>query len=197
MIDYTSKLLPGHSYHIYSRANGKENIFSTDENYKYFIDKYKQYILPIADTYCYCLMPNHFHFIVRFKTEEELILIEKDIKDHSRFFSKKFQHFLNSYSKSFNKQKGRKGSLFMHPFKRKEINTATYFIKLIHYIHHNPVAAELCKTVYEWKYSSFNAIIQNKKSLVQKDAVLSLFEDLENFLYVHQAPPGLTRINMF
>ena len=59
-------------YHIYNRANGNEKIFVEKDNYRYFMDKYKQHINPIADTYCYCLMPNHFHFLIRIKTENEV-----------------------------------------------------------------------------------------------------------------------------
>jgi putative transposase len=198
MIDYTSKLLPGNTYHIYNRANGKEELFSMNENYKYFLDKYKRYIVPIADTYCYCLMPNHFHFLIRFKTEKELTMLnETSIENYPKFFSEKFRRFLNSYSKAFNKQKGRRGSLFMHPFKRKEIGDVKYFRKIVHYIHCNPVAAELCKAPYDWKYSSFNAIVRSKNSLLKREDVINLFDDVENFIFVHQNPPELTGVNAF
>ena len=189
MIDYRSKLLPGHTYHVYSRANGKDKVFLTDENYRYFLQKYRQYIVPLVDTYCYCLMPNHFHFLIRFKTEEELTKsIEENYSDLSTFISIKFQYFLGSYSKAFNKQNRRKGSLFMHPFKRKLIQDDYYFRNLIHYIHYNPIAAELCKKPNEWNYSSFNAIIRTSNSLIEKKVVIDTFETIENFIYVHQYP---------
>ncbi|MCF6359136.1 MAG: transposase [Cyclobacteriaceae bacterium] len=59
-------------YHIYNRANGNENLFRSDENYEYFLKKWGEYISDIADTYAYCLMPNHFHFLIKTKTEIEL-----------------------------------------------------------------------------------------------------------------------------
>jgi|SRR4051812_15631743 putative transposase len=187
MIDYRLKLLPGHTYHIYSRANGKEAIFFTDANYNYFLNKYKHYIYPIAETYCYCLMPNHFHFLVQFRAEKELVkLIEKDNTDASAFISTQFQYFLGSYTKAFNKQNARKGSLFIHPFRRKHVRDNDYFRNLIRYIHHNPIVAELCKKPDEWQYSSFNAIVKESHSLIQKKTVLDAFENLENFNYVHQ-----------
>ncbi|HET6227831.1 MAG TPA: hypothetical protein VFF27_16220, partial [Bacteroidia bacterium] len=97
MIDYRLKLLPEHIYHIYSRANGKEPIFLSDANYKYFLNKYKHNINPIADTYSYCLMPNHFHFLLRFRAEQELIsLMKKNCNDASDFIFIQFQYFLGS-----------------------------------------------------------------------------------------------------
>ncbi len=59
-------------YHIYNHANGFENIFNEERNYRFFLEKYQFYISPIADTLAYCLMPNHFHFLIKIKSEEEL-----------------------------------------------------------------------------------------------------------------------------
>jgi putative transposase len=195
MKDYTPTLKPAYTYHIYNRAHGKEALFLHPEHYKFFIYKYKQYIVPVADTFCYCLMPNHFHFLIRFKDEDQLnLLISRDDTNSSEFLSSQFQHFFNSYSKAFNKQQGRKGSLFMRPFKRKMVNSINYFTKLVHYIHFNPVVAELCNRPQDWKYSSFNSILSHSNSLLKRKELISLFEDLENFLYVHQHPPTLTGI---
>jgi REP element-mobilizing transposase RayT len=60
-------------YHIYNHANGFENLFLSDENYRFFLEKYFLFISPIADTYSYCLMPNHFHLLVKIKDEKEII----------------------------------------------------------------------------------------------------------------------------
>jgi len=78
-------------YHIYIRANGNELLFKTKDYYHYFLQKYDSYISLIAETYCYCLMPNHFHFLVRIKRENDLTenfkdKIRKDNhKDHTGF----------------------------------------------------------------------------------------------------------------
>jgi putative transposase len=66
--------LPGREYHVYNHGNAKDDLFSSSENYHYFLKKYKEYINPIADTFAYCLMPNHFHFALRIKEEEELLI---------------------------------------------------------------------------------------------------------------------------
>jgi REP element-mobilizing transposase RayT len=66
-------LEPERMYHIWTHANGSENLFRTDENYRYFLDKYTWYIQPVADTFAYCLMPNHLHLMVRVKGEEDVL----------------------------------------------------------------------------------------------------------------------------
>jgi len=54
-------------YHIYNRGNNRENIFLEERNYRYFLQLYLKYIEPIAWTFAYCLLRNHFHFLVRIK----------------------------------------------------------------------------------------------------------------------------------
>ncbi len=63
-------LIPNTSYHIFNHANGFENVFREKENYRFFLEKYQQHISPIAETYAYCLMPNHFHLVIRIRKRE-------------------------------------------------------------------------------------------------------------------------------
>jgi putative transposase len=63
---------PGNLYHLYTHANGFENLFKSDENYSYFLQRYEHFIDPVADTLVYCLMPNHIHFLIQIKSEAEI-----------------------------------------------------------------------------------------------------------------------------
>jgi hypothetical protein len=74
-------LKPEYTYLIYSRANGNELLFKIKDNYRYFLQKYDSYISLIADTYCYCLMPNHFHFLNKIKGENDL---KENLRDKIR-----------------------------------------------------------------------------------------------------------------
>jgi REP element-mobilizing transposase RayT len=69
----TAPLVPGMYYHIYNRGNNREDLFIEKRNYPYFLSLYKKHIEPIADTYAYCLLRNHFHTSLRIKTEEEYL----------------------------------------------------------------------------------------------------------------------------
>jgi len=57
----------GQYYHVYNRGNSGENIFVEERNYPYFLDLHVKYIEPIADTFAYALLRNHFHLLVRIK----------------------------------------------------------------------------------------------------------------------------------
>ncbi len=65
-------------YHIYTHANGSENLFRNEENFSYFLKRYQEFIPGVADTLAYCLMPNHLHLLVRIKTEADLITFFKN-----------------------------------------------------------------------------------------------------------------------
>jgi len=77
-------LTPSKYYHIYNHANGFENIFNKERNDRFFLEKYQFYISPIADTLAYCLMPNHFHLVIRIRKRE---VIEKQIQNKSTKFN--------------------------------------------------------------------------------------------------------------
>jgi len=112
-------LEPDKYYNIYNHANGKENLFVNKGNHKLFFEKYEYYINPIADTFAYCLMPNHFHFALRIKTEKEIVenrseslkLSESSTDERiKKYLSKQFSNLFSSYTQAFNKQQKRKGS---------------------------------------------------------------------------------------
>lgn len=191
MANFRIPFEPEKVYHIYSHSNGKENIFKTSDNYLYFLKQYTKYSSEIAETFAYCLMPNHFHFIVRIKPENKLKEVfnkklQKTKEDTLyRFISHRLGSFLNSYSKAFNKQEGRMGSLFTPNLHRRHINDISYLRKAIIYVHCNPIHHGFTKDFLTWRYSSYLSIISAKPTLLLRNEVIDLFDDLENFRHCH------------
>ncbi len=60
-------LQPGHYYHLYNRGNNREDLFRAERNYRYFLELYAYHIEPVAETFAYCLLRNHFHLLVKIK----------------------------------------------------------------------------------------------------------------------------------
>ncbi len=147
-------------YHICNHANGNENLFREEDNYAFFLAKWQKYISPIADSYAYSLMPNHFQFLIKVKDQEEIkqILHLTGFENLSGVISKQFSNLFNAYAKAYNKRFNRRGSLFIRPFKSKEVNTKPYLSRLVFYIHHNPVHHGFTSSIETWPHSSYQDI---------------------------------------
>ena len=93
-------LRPDRSYHILNHANGFENIFRVEANFVYFLEKYRLFIPPIAETYAYCLMPNHFHLVVRIRKRETIEALIRMNNDPSiRYNFSKVASIAKNFSK--------------------------------------------------------------------------------------------------
>ena len=176
-MSYHIPLEPESYYHIFSRAIGNEKLFKEDKNYLYFLGKYKKYIRPIADTYCYCLLPNHFHFLIRIKPEQELNSV-RPIQSFSNLF--------NSYTKAINKTYNRKGSLFIDYLRHGEVKDNAQLCATAFYIHKNPVHHGLCEKLEDWKWSSFNAVSSLQPSTLKREDVLQCFNGEDEFRTYHK-----------
>jgi len=181
-------LKPDQFYHIYNRGNNKENLFNVDKNYHFFLKKWQKYLDDFIDVWAYCLMSNHFHFLVRVKKDEELknLLPDSKIQRIPDLVSNQLRKLFISYTKSFNKTYDRTGSLFQKPFKRVKVNTRNYLKHLIHYIHHNPIHHGFVENYRDWPYSSYHAIISQQPSKIKRQRVLNLFGGQKSFFSYHQ-----------
>ncbi|HZI24926.1 MAG TPA: hypothetical protein VFD46_07615 [Chryseolinea sp.] len=124
-----STLEPGCLYHIYNHAVGNDKLFLSEENYRYFLRRYEHFIPQVAETYAYCLMSNHLHFLVEVKNQ--ILIPENSRYSESQFVSKQFSNLFSSYSQAFNKQQRRMGNLFISNFKRSKVDAEEYLTTLI------------------------------------------------------------------
>ncbi len=184
----TEPLNPNCYYHIYNRGINSGKIFKEASNYDYFLKQYMKYILPVAETYAYCLLSNHFHLLIRIRQELEIVNnIKIDTgKPISFFISNQFAKFFNSYTQSYNKAYRRTGSLFESPFRRIEIGDDFYLAALINYIHQNPQNHGVINDFMKYKYSSYNSLISNKPTNLMRKEVLEFFGNKEAFINFHE-----------
>lgn len=193
----------GDYFHIYNRGINSCNLFRTAANYEHFLALYEEYMMPVADTYAWVLMKNHFHLLVRIKNRHEIGNIP--IKEHSGSISsgrntgsytpalgsKKYNpthqiaHFFNAYAQSVNKQWERTGSLFEHPFKRKLIGNRWYLKQVILYIHNNPVHHGFCSHPIEYPWNSYSTCISVKSTRLKREELIAWFDNIDNFKTSH------------
>ena len=177
---------PGKFYHIWNRGNNRENLFYSSHNYEYFIRLYADYLDPVVETYAFCLLPNHFHLLVRIKSFLEVSPAgETSNTRKSNPVSLAFQRFFTAYSQAINIQERRTGSLFEKPFKRLEINTTRQLANLVHYIHTNPQKHGIIDDFRQYPWSSYNRIIRDRPSKLKKEEVMNWFSTKENYVNYH------------
>jgi REP-associated tyrosine transposase len=198
---------PNVYYHIYNRANGNENLFREEGNYFYFLRQWNKYISPVADSYAYCLMPNHFHFLIKVRNEKKLndFLLgklsdgTKSLADTgiNKIISLQFSHLFNSYSQAYNRMFERKGSLFSPNFKRKAIDSKAYLANVIKYIHHNPVHHGITVGPEDWPHSSIHALLSIKPTALKRKEALEQFGGFNQFKNISNEPlAGLDKLEM-
>ena len=206
-------LVPGNFYHIYNRGNNRENIFIQERNYSYFMELWWKHISPIAETWAFCLLRNHFHAAVYIKEQADLTGLTTDFvnpnprvdeeespsnlrgdlsglkpKDPSKYFS----NFFNAYTRGVNIATQRTGALFERPFKRIPIDNESYLMRLVVYIHQNPQKHGFVTDFRDWNFSSYHSIIGNAPTRLQKDKVLQLFGSHADFIRIPDEIQPLT-----
>jgi putative transposase len=172
---------PGNYYHIYNRGINREEIFIEDEHYFKFLSLCKKYIPRSSDVLAFCLLPNHFHFLVYILDYPDRVL-----PPCQGGASLQLSHLFNAYAQWFNKRTDRTGSLFQRPFKRIKITDEDYLRKLIYYIHRNPLHHRKCENPENYLFSSYQNILSNQNTILKRDEVLEWFGGRANFIEFHK-----------
>ena len=172
--------LPDNYYHIYNRGNNRQTVFFEPENYLYFLRGIKKYLLPVADVIAYCLMPTHYHLMVRVK---DLDKQNSEVFKTSEFsVSKAMMRLSVSYTKAINKRFERVGSLFQGAFQEKAIKNSTHLLHLCRYIHANPVKDGLVASPEDWLYSNYLEWLGEREgTLFDPNFVKDQFSSVEEY----------------
>lgn len=189
-------------YHIYNKGNAGVNIFYKDENYIYFLKKYDQYLSDYIETFAYCLMPNHFHLLVRLKDKMDCLprkdfpsLEDLESLQMGEVVSELFRRFFMGYSKSVNIQECRTGSLFQKNFKRKLVDSNEYFTRVVAYIHRQCQHHGFTNfTDKDYPWSSYNRMLLDSKSKLMKKEVIDWFGGREHYVKFHKEQLSLNDI---
>lgn len=160
---YSSKF-----FHVIVQGIRKEYIFNRES----FINKYKEIILKSQIKYdvtiiAYCIMNNHAHILLYCQNIQNMSAFMKSVN--------------TSYALFYNKFLDRAGYVFRDRFVSEPINTITYLLNCIAYIHNNPVKANMVDSVEKYPYSSYMDYI-NKNGIATKDVINLVFDNSNNYI---------------
>lgn len=174
-------------YHLYNRGVEKRNIFLDEQDYKVFLHFLKRYLTKAPESpdrlqpgwkfdlfdklklIAYCLMPNHYHFLIQQTTKEA-------ISDFMRALA-------NSYVRYFNEKYERVGPLFQGTYKGILVENEIYLLHLTRYIHLNPgevQPGDRLNLVREYPYSSYGEYLGVRQtSWIHPEEILSFFKSAQ------------------
>lgn len=176
----------GEFYHIYNRGNSKNPIFLDNDDFQFFLLRLHQNLFPEEWTknryyriqplppdsfslVSYCLMPNHFHFLIRQNREFTTgKLILKLCTSYSKYFNKKYDHV---------------GHVFQDRFKQINIADNEYLLWLSAYIHLNPKTSALVKNLRDYLWSSYGEYVNDSiKGLCNKSFIMDQFKNIKSLV---------------
>jgi len=166
-------------YHVILRGVNRQDIFCDKEDRWKFLDRLAYYKgIGAYKIYAYCLMDNHVHILIQELNEPLSTSIKRISSSYVLWFNKKYQ---------------RSGHLFQERFRSEVVETESYFLTVLRYIHQNPIKAKIVEQASAYPWSSYNEYFQKKPGLVDKDYVLAIFDRipekaLKSFDEFHIAP---------
>jgi len=136
----------------------KERLFLNSANYLYCISLLHKYVEKYSVSLsAYCLMPNHYHFVLR--------------QEEDGSISRCIQTLFNAYTQGFNKVTGHEGTVLQGEAKRILVESDEQLVHLIRYIHLNPVVAGMVEFPEEWRFSDYSEWIDQREA---SEAILQI-----------------------
>jgi len=194
-MSYRAELIAtGEYYHVMNRGVEKRSTFIDERDNQRFIEMIAYYYRsqpptsysqrsriqlrkleihnwghPLVEMVAYCLMPNHFHFLIKPVIDGGL----------ATFMAR----LTNAYTRAFNTRYKRVGALFQGAYKAVHIESNTQLLHVCRYIHLNPIVANLVKEPAEFRWSSHKFFASGKSSLVPIDQsiILEQFSERADF----------------
>lgn len=198
-INYWHEYLPDAFYHIYNRSSHSNNIFHDVEDYNFFINRYKKYFSNFFDTYAYCLLPNHYHFLIKVKKEKDfrpklqfvkitntINLYLKGEISMNELVEDQFRRFHSSYALTLNNKHNTRGQVFMNRHKRILEESEAKVEYILCYIHHNPIHHNFCTNYTEWRFNSYLDYINRDSHIVNLKSGLQFLGGYDRFISIHE-----------
>jgi len=183
-------LVQNEVYHIFNRGVEKRNIFLNEKDYKHFLETLEYYQVPnniklskksllrpkrtanesLVEILCYCLMPNHFHLLIRQKCDNGISIFMNRV--------------LNSFTKYFNTKNERIGPLFQGRFKAVRIESDEQLLHVSRYIHLNPLVSDIVGDLknYQWSsYPVYAGLVESQNISINPQDILAHFSSNEDY----------------
>jgi len=201
---------PEKTYRLKYHASADNCLFNSDESYIHFLKCFTETMLPLLNTYAYCLLPKEFSYLVEVKSEKEIfdfLKHENRIPEEQLNFSsykelsdtaapqignmfalqvtKQFHGFIHQANGLLSKTTSPKIKINASSVQKESIESNEAFIETIIDIHNKPCEMGLSELPEKWKFSSYSAYLSDKPSAIKRDKALNLLNDKIGFRAAH------------
>ena len=202
-----NQLLPDKIYLVSSVSSNDTAFFSKEEDYLLFLKLYKENLSSVLSTLSFCLLPNELHLVIKINAEQDLFnfykqndffpdeneslesikklnqsLAAQNFNVFDKHTQKLFANFLNSFvAESKNQKQLSFNKIAKQGFSKVELNSNQDIVSTITNLHLLPIKYKYCSQISDWKYSSYQAILSDKPSSINRDFVLNIFGNKEKF----------------
>ena len=196
-------LKPDSFYHIYLGASNRTILFASDDNFLQFLRLYSRLIEPIAETFAYCLLPNHFHFFLRIKTLREQVeeWYEGEVEEEAALGADSAEFTPLNPDRQFATLLAEHSATIQHlpplitaPIQRILVSDNALSPHLIRYIHQNPTLHQQTDNFRTYRWSSYRALISRRPTRLAVTQVMEWFHGEEWFDEMHWIPVDETKI---
>jgi putative transposase len=134
--------IAGMSHHVYQRGHNQASIFACDHDYRRFLGHARESMVEYGvDVHAFTLMTNHYHFVATPQARSSL--------------PSAMQQLLGEYTKYFNRQYSRSGTLWNGRYRAKPIEDERYWLNCVRYVEANPVEAKIVATPERYPWTSY------------------------------------------
>ena len=154
---------PGALYHVTARGDRREDIVNDDDDRSCLLDLWGEALVRFdAVCFAYCLMGNHYHFVVETRRAN---------------LSRLMRHVNGVYTQRYNRRHKQVGHLFQGRFKAIIVDRDAYFLQVCRYVDLNPVRAKLVRRPQDWRWSSYRAHVglQERPEWLNSEDILRQF----------------------
>ena len=204
-IEFKAPFCPDVFYHIVCKSIDGIVLFNEGKEYKIFRERFGLFTSLCFEIWCYCMLPNHTHHIVRVKSKDIILknialLPEKErtnsmnslIKDTENellfdtMIERQMNSFLVSYANYCNNKRNRKGGIFQKPFRRIRINDDSHLQQAVIYVHANAQKHKLIGDFKKYPFSSYCEIIIGDDQFVETRKTINFFGSKTEFIIKHK-----------
>jgi REP element-mobilizing transposase RayT len=181
MASRNTPFAPGEIYHCYNRGVDKRTIFEDQQDYVYFLKMLRNFntslvlgklrllesqqpVQPPVTLLSYCLLPNHYHLVLR-------------CNDVENGLSKYMQRVGGGYTMYFNQKYKRSGSLFQGKFKSKHVDSDVYLRNILAYVTHNNLVHDIHdKELFRSSLNTNDTLVRGLSSNFRENQMLEIVE---------------------